>query len=280
MSKTGVGGRRREALWSGWNRWSRDPDRRPTPGRRSPPVPRPRGRRRGGKPGPRPAAEDEKASFVAVVLADTEDVWNALFQELGASYQEPHLRLFTGAVNTEGCGFAEAAVGPFYCPADSRIYLDLSFFRALHERLGAPGDFAEAYVIAHEVGHHVQNLLGTSDDIAARRGQATPEVANRLSVRLELQADYLAGVWAHHARAELGVLEGETSRRRFAQRARSATTACSVRAAAGCDRIPSRTGHPSSACGGSGAASKAAIQAQAIRSGSRTMNSEAVSRRA
>ncbi|MCU0975773.1 MAG: zinc metallopeptidase [Steroidobacteraceae bacterium] len=144
--------------------------------------------------------------FVSVVLADTEDVWHSLFQAGGGTYREPALVLFSGAVES-GCGFAEAAMGPFYCPADQRVFIDLSFFDDLERRLGAGGDFAEAYVIAHEVGHHVQNLLGTSGkvhELQQRSGQAE---ANQLSVRLELQADCYAGVWAHHADRTKGILE-------------------------------------------------------------------------
>jgi len=144
--------------------------------------------------------------FVAVVLADTEDVWQALFQAGGATYREPALVLFSGAVES-GCGFAEAAMGPFYCPADGRVFIDLSFFDDLERRLGAGGDFAEAYVIAHEVGHHVQNLLGTSGEVQRLRQRAGQAEANQLSVRLELQADCYAGVWAHHAERTKGILE-------------------------------------------------------------------------
>jgi len=143
-------------------------------------------------------AEQELASFVKVVLADTEDAWGELFRRRGAAYEPPTLVLFRDAVQS-ACGFSEAAVGPFYCPLDRRVYLDLGFFEELASDLSAPGDFAQAYVIAHEVGHHVQNLLGTSDDVRRRQARASQEEANRLSVRLELQADFLAGLWAHHA---------------------------------------------------------------------------------
>jgi hypothetical protein len=151
-------------------------------------------------PGPvrESGAEAEQREFVSVVLADTEDVWNALFQREGRTYEEPALVLFRDAVDS-GCGFAQAAVGPFYCPLNRKLYLDFAFFDELAQRFGAPGDFAQAYVIAHEVGHHVQTLLGISEAVRTeqqRRGQAQ---ANALSVRLELQADCLAGVWAHHA---------------------------------------------------------------------------------
>lgn len=153
--------------------------------------------------GPPDAAEEELKEFVSVVLADTEDVWHELFQsQLNRPYREPTLVLFTGQVQS-GCGFAGAAVGPFYCPADDRVYIDLSFFEELRQRFRAPGDFAMAYVIAHEVAHHVQNQLGYSERVQ-RAGKAE---ANRMSVRLELQADFLAGVWAHHAQRSKQILE-------------------------------------------------------------------------
>jgi hypothetical protein len=145
------------------------------------------------------AEEQERLDFVTVVLADTEDVWHAEFSRLGAQYQEPQLAVFRSGVQT-GCGAASAAVGPFYCPADGTIYIDLGFYDQLERALGAPGDFAQAYVIAHEVGHHVQTLLGTSQKVQAMRGR--PDY-NEHSVRLELQADYYAGVWAHHSRRYL-----------------------------------------------------------------------------
>jgi predicted metalloprotease len=153
-----------------------------------------------------PGASDELREFIAVVLADTEDVWHELFQELGASYEEPTLVLFSGDVGS-GCGFAEAATGPFYCPADRKIYLDLGFYRALRERFGAPGDFAQAYVLAHEVGHHVQNLMGVMDEVAGARSGLGQEGQNALSVRVELQADCFAGLWAHHADRTKRILE-------------------------------------------------------------------------
>ena len=141
---------------------------------------------------------DPQALFVANVLGDTEQTWNQLLPRMGRNYQEPTLVMFRGAVDS-ACGYASAAVGPFYCPGDGRVYLDLSFFEALDRQLGAPGDFAQAYVIAHEVGHHVQNLLGISDQVHAMRGRVSETEFNELSVRLELQADFFAGVWAHHA---------------------------------------------------------------------------------
>jgi predicted metalloprotease len=163
----------------------------------------------GGGPAARPVnpAEEEAKDFVSVVLASTEDVWTDLFQKAGRTYEKPKLRLFSGQVNTQGCGHASAAVGPFYCPADSRVYLDLSFFNELKERFRAPGEFAEAYVVAHEVGHHIQNLLGTSDKVDALRRRLSEKENNALSVRLELQADFYAGVWANHAQKMQNILE-------------------------------------------------------------------------
>jgi predicted metalloprotease len=162
----------------------------------------------GNAAAPLDPAQEEQEEFVRVVLADTEDVWNELFaSQLGQPYREPELVLFTGAVRS-GCGFAGAAVGPFYCPADEKAYLDLSFFRELSDRFGAEGDFARAYVVAHEIGHHVQNLLGISGEVSRRQQAArSEEEANRWSVRLELQADFLAGVWAHHADRMKDILE-------------------------------------------------------------------------
>jgi uncharacterized protein len=143
------------------------------------------------------APRDEASKFVAVVLADTEDAWNEIFRQMGRQYEEPRLVLFTDLIQS-GCGFASGATGPFYCPQDRRVYIDLGFFRELQQRLGAGGDFAEAYVIAHEVGHHVQNLLGITDRVQAARGRVSQSEYNQLSVRLELQADFLAGVWARY----------------------------------------------------------------------------------
>jgi len=144
--------------------------------------------------------------FVSVVLADTEDVWHVQFVKLGETYREPKLVLFSGQVSS-ACGMAGSAVGPFYCPGDQRVYLDIQFFRELRERFHAPGDFAQAYVVAHEVGHHVQKLLGISDKVHAQRSRASDVESHHLSVRLELQADFLAGVWAHHAQQTKNVLE-------------------------------------------------------------------------
>ena len=144
-----------------------------------------------------PPADDPQAQFIGVVLKDTENAWNAIFQKTGGRYQEPTLVLFDGRVSS-ACGMASAAVGPFYCPGDSKVYLDTAFFRELDQRFGAPGDFAQAYVVAHEVGHHVQNLLGVSDQVTALQQRArSQEQANELSIRLELQADCFAGVYAH-----------------------------------------------------------------------------------
>jgi predicted metalloprotease len=150
--------------------------------------------------------EDEMGEFVSAVLGDTEDVWNGLFAAEGEQYQEPVLVLFTGAVES-ACGFAQAAVGPFYCPTDHKLYIDLSFYQDLRNRLGAPGDFAQAYVIAHEVGHHVQTLAGISQRVAAARQGASQAEGNELSVRQELQADCFAGIWAHHAQRSRQILE-------------------------------------------------------------------------
>jgi predicted metalloprotease len=156
--------------------------------------------------GARPAEEDRMADFVSAVLASTEDVWGDIFRRGGQSYRAPKLVLFTGAVQS-ACGFAQSAVGPFYCPADQKVYIDLSFYRELKDRLQAGGDFAQAYVIAHEVGHHVQNLLGIMEKAQAARARAGEAEANRISVRLELQADCFAGVWAHNADKARGILE-------------------------------------------------------------------------
>jgi predicted metalloprotease len=155
---------------------------------------------------PRPPAENELADFVSVVLAETEDVWTAQFRADGKEYTPPTLVLFTERVES-ACGMAGAAMGPFYCPGDSKVYIDLSFYDLLRDRLGAPGDFAQAYVIAHEVGHHVQNLLGISERVQRMRSGMTEEEYNQVSVRMELQADFLAGVWAHHTQKMRQVLE-------------------------------------------------------------------------
>jgi uncharacterized protein len=145
-----------------------------------------------------PPADDRQAQMVSAVLADTEDTWRRIFRDNGATYEDPQLVLFDGQVRS-ACGLASAAVGPFYCPADRAVYLDMSFFRDLEQRFAAPGEFAQAYVIAHEVGHHVQTLLGVSSRVHAARSRASEAQANELSVRQELQADCYAGVWANHA---------------------------------------------------------------------------------
>lgn len=150
--------------------------------------------------------EAETRRFLAVALADTEDVWGAVFQEMGGSYRQPHLVLFSGAVNS-ACGMAEAAMGPFYCPPDERVYIDMAFFDELRQRMGAGGDFAQAYVLAHEVGHHVQNLLGTSGRVHELQQRRGGTAANELSVKLELQADCYAGIWARRADRMRGILE-------------------------------------------------------------------------
>ncbi|HEY1005725.1 MAG TPA: neutral zinc metallopeptidase [Sphingobacteriaceae bacterium] len=150
--------------------------------------------------------EDAGGRFVNNVLASTDEVWTNLFRENGAEYQEPTLVLFDGQTQS-GCGFASAATGPFYCPADQKVYIDLSFYDELQNRFGAPGDFAQAYVIAHEVGHHVQDLMGTTRKVDEMRGRLSETEYNKLSVRLELQADFYAGVWAHHGRDKQFVLD-------------------------------------------------------------------------
>jgi predicted metalloprotease len=161
----------------------------------------------GAGPGALPGGQDdEMKEFVSVVLADTEDVWNEQFRRQGAEYREPTLVLFTGQVQS-ACGYASAAVGPFYCPGDEKVYIDLAFYDELQRRFNAPGDFAQAYVIAHEVGHHVQNLMGTSDRVHRARSRVSEEEFNELSVRLELQADFYAGVWAHHANRTRQIIE-------------------------------------------------------------------------
>ena len=157
-------------------------------------------------PAQAPPAHDTMAQFVSTVLADTEDVWGPIFQQGGGTYREPRLVLFRGAVPT-ACGTGQAAMGPFYCPGDQKVYIDLSFYDQLKNQLGAPGDFAQAYVIAHEVGHHVQHLLGISGQVEQMRGHVSQVAYNRLSVKLELQADCLAGVWAHHADQQRQILE-------------------------------------------------------------------------
>jgi len=159
-----------------------------------------------GSEEPLSAKDKEMGEMVSAVLASIEDVWRVQFQEMGQTYVEPKLVLFSGQIDS-ACGYAGASSGPFYCPGDSKVYIDLSFFEQMQRQLGAQGDFALAYVIAHEVGHHVQNLLGINDQVMAQRGRITEKEFNKLSVRMELQADFLAGVWAHYANLEKGFLE-------------------------------------------------------------------------
>jgi len=155
---------------------------------------------------PHTPADDTMKAFVATVLADTEDVWTEQFRQRGMTYRKPVLVLFRGATTT-ACGRGQSAMGPFYCPADEKVYIDLGFYQTLAERLGAPGDFAQAYVIAHEVGHHVQKLMGVSGKVDALRKRSSEAQANALSVRLELQADCLAGVWGFHAQLSRQILQ-------------------------------------------------------------------------
>lgn len=153
------------------------------------------------------AADDSAANFVKVVFADTEDVWNKIFREkYGRDYEEPTLHLFSGSI-ASACGQASSATGPFYCPLDEKVYIDGSFYSELHNRFGAPGDFAMAYVVAHEVGHHVQHLLGISDKVHQLQQNSSEQTANSYSVQLELQADFLAGVWAHYEQSMKDVLD-------------------------------------------------------------------------
>lgn len=156
--------------------------------------------------GPAQAPTDEMGRFVASVLGGTEDVWTQVFQQAGAQYQKPRLVLFRGATPT-ACGTGQSAMGPFYCPGDQKVYIDLSFYETLRRQLGAPGDFAQAYVIAHEVGHHVQNLMGLTDQMEKMRSRVSEREYNALSVRLELQADCFAGLWAHHNHKSKAILE-------------------------------------------------------------------------
>jgi predicted metalloprotease len=160
---------------------------------------------------PSPPSGDKAADFVSVVLADTEDTWSALFRQMGATYREPKLVLFSGSVQS-ACGTGKAAMGPFYCPLDQKVYIDLSFYRDLKYKHNAPGDFAQAYVIAHEVGHHVQNLMDISGKVQNLQRRVSKEQANQLSVMLELQADCFAGVWGYHAdraRTNLSLEQGD-----------------------------------------------------------------------
>jgi uncharacterized protein len=160
----------------------------------------------GGASSPRSPEENERVDFVTRVLAMTEDVWTDIFRKSGKEYRKPTLVTFDRQVQS-ACGMASAAVGPFYCPNDSNVYIDVSFFKELEDKFNSPGDFAQAYVVAHEVGHHVQNLLGISGKVHTQRSRMSKEEASELSVRLELQADFLAGVWAHHAQRMEQILE-------------------------------------------------------------------------
>lgn len=157
-------------------------------------------------PGQTAAAQDEMRRFVAVVLADTEDVWNEAFRRAGKQYREPKLVIYTGGTRT-GCGVGQAAMGPFYCPQDQNVYIDLAFYEDMRRRFKAPGDFAQAYVIAHEVGHHVQTLLGISDKVRSMQSRASEEQSNAIQVRMELQADCFAGVWANRTQKAKNILE-------------------------------------------------------------------------
>ncbi|MBL8362914.1 MAG: neutral zinc metallopeptidase [Rubrivivax sp.] len=158
------------------------------------------------QPARKPPAEDRQAAFVSTVLADTEDVWGRVLSASNARYDAPRLVLYSGRTPT-ACGGGDAAMGPFYCPGDRKVYLDLDFFRTLQANLGAPGDFAQAYVIAHEVGHHLQQLMGVTEKVDRMRGRLSEADMNRVSVRVELQADCLAGVWTHHSQKGKGWLE-------------------------------------------------------------------------
>lgn len=169
-------------------------------------APAPGGPATGQPEAGQPSADDPQAAFVATVLGYTEDTWSAIFRSAGKEYQAPRLVMFSG-VTQSACGMGEAAMGPFYCPGDHKVYIDLDFFRELRDRFKAPGDFAQAYVIAHEVGHHVQNLLGTSAQVQRERRGSSEAAANALSVRLELQADCYAGVWAQRTDQAQSILE-------------------------------------------------------------------------
>ncbi len=160
----------------------------------------------GGTPAPRNAAEDQASQFVSVVLADTEDVWKPIFARSGQQYPAPKLVLYTGRTETRGCGPGQAAAGPFYCPADGKVYLDLSFLSEM-QRMGASGDFAVAYVIAHEVGHHIQNVTGVARQVRDAQQRGSKTQGNQLQVRMELQADCYAGMWANHAQRQRQILE-------------------------------------------------------------------------
>lgn len=157
-------------------------------------------------PSSQSAGEQQLADFVSVVLADTEDTWQDIFRRMGRTYEKPKLVLFSRSVES-ACGLAQSAMGPFYCPSDRKVYIDLSFYQQLKQQLNAPGDFAQAYVIAHEIGHHVQTLLGISQKVHSLSSQVSQKQANQLSVKLELQADCFAGIWAYHAQEARQILE-------------------------------------------------------------------------
>jgi uncharacterized protein len=219
-----------------------------------------------------PSREDKMADFVAAVLGSTEDTWTELFARSGRRYEKPTLVLFTGAVES-ACGFAQAAVGPFYCPTDQKLYIDLAFYRDLQDRFRAPGDFAQAYVIAHEVGHHVQNLLGIAERVHAAQRRAGEREANALSVRMELQADCLAASGHNMQTARSTSSRRATSRKASARRPRSATTASRRLHAVTYHLSRSPTAARSSACGGSDAAWKRATSRPAMRSARRSCRS-------
>ena len=160
----------------------------------------------GGTSEPAPPADDPMRDFVSAILGSTEDVWGSVFQSSGKSYRDPNLVIFSGLTQS-GCGTGQSAMGPFYCPLDQTVYIDLSFYNDLRQRLGAPGDFAQAYVIAHEVGHHVQNMLGTMEEVHGMRSRQSESQANAMSVRVELQADCYAGVWANRAERAKPILQ-------------------------------------------------------------------------
>jgi predicted metalloprotease len=208
--------------------------------------------------------EEELKQFVSVVLAKSEDVWNDMFRQNGRQYREPTLVLFTDQVRS-ACGMAGSAVGPFYCPADEKVYIDLSFYEELRRRFNAPGDFAQAYVIAHEVGHHVQNLLDITDRVDAMQRRVSEREANQLSVRLELQADFFAGIFARHVQRQ-GILEPATLKKHYEPRAQSATIRFNAERRAMLFPIPSLTAHRSNVYDGSGKDMKRATCARATRS--------------
>jgi len=215
-------------------------------------------------PAQAPPANDRMAAFVSTILADTEDVWKDVFAKGGSTYREPRLVLFRGATQT-ACGQGQAAMGPFYCPSDQKVYIDLGFYETLKNKLGAPGDFAQAYVIAHEVGHHVQNLLGISEKMDQMRGRVSKVEFNGLSVRLELQADCFAGVWANHAQTARKILEQGDVEEAMNAAAKIGDDACSEAAvAAWCQKVlPTAPAHSASA--GSTPVLKAAPSRPAIR---------------